>query len=163
MTEPGLNVTAVLPFACQAGLPTAAASYGSLLLLRLVNLLEAGDAEPERTQERVEAKLDLMLHWLGLQLYGNQPMPDTVALRLEADRIVWSGAAPAAGQAVSLHLHIHPAVAAPLVLAGRMVQYKGERAEAELAFDTEELAEAWTQWLFRRHRRAVHEARRHPV
>lgn len=158
MTESGLAVETALPFAWEPGKPTAAMNQGSLLLLNVVNLLDGHDSEADRTQERIEAKLDLMLHWLGMQLFGDGGTPATTTVRLEAERIEWPGARPA-GDDVVLSLYIHPAIAAPLKLAGRVIDWREGRVSAELSFADEELADAWTRWLFRRHRRAVHEAK----
>ena len=159
MLEPGFTVDTTLPFAWQAGAPPAAIGHGSLLLLRVVNLLDGHEAEANRAQERVEARLDLMLHWLGMQLFGNQPVPASRHLRLAAGRIEWAEDDALAAQEIVLNLHIHPAMSAPLKLHGHVASHSAGWAVAELRFDDETLAEAWTQWLFRLHRRAVQEAR----
>lgn len=158
MIEAGFAVETALPLAVQAGTLTPAMSHGSLLLLRVANLMDAHEIEPDRSQERVEARLDLMLHWLGMQLFGDAAVPAEVAVRLEAEKITWSGQAPE-GDEVVLGLHIHPAIAAPLKLAGRVVERGEGRVTVALGFANSALSDAWTQWLFRRHRRAVHEAR----
>ncbi|NTV96874.1 MAG: hypothetical protein HGA75_15910 [Thiobacillus sp.] len=159
MIDSGFAVATALPFAWQAGQPSASTSHGSLLLLRVVNMLDAGEIESDRSHERVEARLDLMLYWLGQQLFGDQAAPATVPLRLEAGSIAWPADSLPASEEVILSLHIHPAMAAPLRLAGHVTGMAGGHVMAKLQFDSEELSDAWTQWLFRRHRRAVHEAR----
>ncbi|MFA5081281.1 MAG: PilZ domain-containing protein [Hydrogenophilaceae bacterium] len=139
---------------------TVAQRHGSRLLLKVVNLLDQHEQELDKTNERIEAKLDLMLHWLGLQLFEDKPAPAPLPLRLAANRIEWAApAVPEAGDIV-LNLHIHPAMAAPLSLPGRVASPEAGRVAADLHLDDEALLDAWTQWLFRRHRRAVHEARR---
>lgn len=159
MTEAGFRIDTALPFACQPGELDATAERGSLLLLRVVNLMDLHEAEPDRAQERTEARLDLMLHWLGLQLFGDTPMPDTVPLGLAPMQVDWPGEPLPVGERVVLSLHVHPAMAAPLRLAGRVIAHAPGRLAAELIFADEALADAWSQWLFKRHRRAVHEAR----
>lgn len=159
MTEPGFAVDTTLPFAWRPGALTPAMAHGSLLLLRVVNLLDAHEPEPDAGHERVEARLDLMLHWLGMQLFGERAVPAPLPVRLEAGRIEWpADAAPAAGEAI-LDLYIHPAMAAPLKLPARVAHFQSGRVAAEVILGSGELSDAWTQWLFRRHRRAVHEAR----
>lgn len=159
MSEPGFSVETTLPLLWQPGILTPAQRHGSLLLLRVVNLLDGHDAEQERGQERVEARLDLMLHWLGMQLFGERAVPAPLPVRLEVGRIEWpADAAPAAGEAI-LDLYIHPAMAAPLKLPARVAHFQSGRVAAEVILGSGELSDAWTQWLFRRHRRAVHEAR----
>jgi len=160
MTEPGFAVDTTLPFAWRAGTLTPAMAHGSLLLLRVVNLLDAHEVEPDAGHERVEARLDLMLHWLGMQLFGDGQAPASTPLRLMTERVEWSEGAGDAADVV-LSLHVHPAIAAPLQLAGKVVE-RGEGTMAvELGFANPDLADAWTRWLFRRHRRAVQEARMH--
>jgi hypothetical protein len=159
MTEAGFFVDTDLPFACQPGELDAAAERGSLLLLRVVNLMDLHEAEPDRSQERTEVRLDLMLHWLGMQLFGAMQLPAAASLKLAPTLIEWAGESLPAGARVLLSLHVHPAIAAPLRLAGRVVVNSAGRVEAELVFRDEALADAWAQWLFKRHRRAVHEAR----
>lgn len=159
MTEAGFCVDTALPFACQPGELDATAERGSLLLLRVVNLMDMHEAEPDRAQERTEARLDLMLHWLGMQLFGATPMPTAASLKLAPMRIEWTDESLPAGERVTLNLHIHPAMAAPLRLTGRVIGPVEGRNAADLVFTDETLADAWAQWLFKRHRRAVHEAR----
>lgn len=159
MTEAGFTVETNLPFAWQPGCPNPAQHHGSLLLLRVVNLLDSHEPEQDRAQERVEARLDLMLHWLGMQLFGHDAAPSSVPVRLEAERIEWLADTPPETNEITLNLFIHPAMAAPLKLAGKVEDYRAGRVSARLRFEDEQLSDAWTRWLFRRHRRAVHEAR----
>lgn len=159
MTDSGFSVEAELPFACQPGWPSETQSHGSLLLLRVVNLLDVRDADAPAGQERLEARLDLMLHWLGLQLFGETLPTGAHRLTLGADWIGWEAETPPPPGEVTLLIHVHPALPAPLRLPARMLDPKPGRVEARLQFSDEALADAWGQWLFRRHRRAVHEAR----
>jgi len=159
MPESGFAVETTLPFAWRRGPLPPGASHGSLLMLRVANLLDTRDPEQDRVQERVEARLDLMLHWLGRQLFGQVAIPDPTSIRLEADRIEWTADKGLDAGDIVLDLYIHPALAAPLQLAARIAGWEAGRIAAELRFESEELSDAWTQWLFRCHRRAVHEAR----
>jgi hypothetical protein len=118
------------------------------------------EAEPDAGHERIEARLDLMLHWLGMQLFGDGQSPDAVPLRLLSERIEWSEETDGTTDVV-LSLHVHPAIAAPLQLGGKVVERGDATIAVELTFADPDLADAWTRWLFRRHRRAVQEARMH--
>lgn len=160
MPDNGLAVVAELPFACTPGSLAAAQLHSSRLLLRVVNLIDQHEPEPDKAHERIEAKLDLMLHWLGLQLFGAEAARPAIRLRLGSDSVTWAcdDAPPAPGEGV-LALGLHPALAAPLRLPCRVLECRDGEARAELVFTDEELADAWTQWLFRLHRRAVQEAR----
>lgn len=160
MTEPGFAVDTTLPFAWRPGTLTPATGHGSLLLLRVVNMLDGHEIEQDAGHERIEARLDLMLHWLGMQLFGDGQAPEATPLRLMTERVEWSEEAVDTTDVV-LSLHVHPAIAAPLQLAAKVVESGEGRMAAELLFANPDLADAWTRWLFRRHRRAVQEARMH--
>lgn len=161
MIEPdGLVVETELPFAWSDGMAGAATLHGSRLLLKVANLLDQHEQEPDKSHERIEAKLDLMLHWLGLQLFGSHETDRQAHLWLSQDAIEWQAEPlPSASAGLTVELWIHPALAAPLRLAARAVAASSGRARAELIFPDEELADAWAQWLFRLHRKAIHEAR----
>lgn len=133
---------------------------GNLLLLRTLNLMAASyEGEGERVLERIETKLDLMLHWLGLSLHGEPPALLT-AVRLEGHRLTWCpDPLPASGARVVLLLHPHPELAAPLALSGEVEKLESGQVTVQLDAMSEDLADQWTQWLFRLHRRAIHMAR----
>ena len=166
MSEQLFHIDMQVPFACSAlseAEDTTPILRGSRLLLRAIILSESPTAHGERGDagsERLEAKLDLMLHWLGISLFGSIPPPPTVPLHLDAEGVEWqaeSGLAP--GQRVLVTLQVHPGLAAPLRLPARISWTEANRLRAEFRDLDEELAELWTQWIFRRHRRAVHGAR----
>jgi hypothetical protein len=159
MSESGLMVATQLPFACSPGSLDAAQQHGSRLLIRVVNMLDQHEQEPDKPSERVEAKLDLMLHWLGMHLFASGLAPARTQVWLAGDRIEWLATVVPQMESVVLSLHIHPAMAAPLKLEARIVGHGNGRVTARLEFDDEAYADAWTQWLFRCHRRAVHESR----
>lgn len=159
MTESGLTVEIDLSFHWEAGSLTAAQQQASRLLLRVVNLMDVHEPEQDRASERIEAKIDLMLHWLGSQLFGTVDLYPKVHLRLGQDSIEWQDAGSAeAGSEVILSLG-HPAITSPLRLAARISANDGGRILARLIFPDEEQEDAWGQWLFRLHRRAIQEAR----
>jgi hypothetical protein len=160
MTETGFHVEVSLPFAWQPGQPDAVAQHGGQLLLRMVNLLDGHEAESDRDQDRLEARLDLMLHWLGTKLFETEAIPPLTPLRLMHGHIAWPARLATGITGVTLKLHVHPGMAAPLVLSGRIVQHGPDETVAELCFADGKEADAWAQWLFRQHRRAVQEARK---
>jgi hypothetical protein len=160
MSETGFAVDTTLPFAWRAGTLTPTMAHGSLLLLRVVNLLDAHEAEADPGHERIEARLDLMLHWLGMQLFGDCLAPAPTRLRLMTERIEWSESVGDTSEVI-VNLHVHPAMAAPLQLAGKVITGAEGGTTVDLQFTHPDLADAWTRWLFRLHRRAVQEARMH--
>lgn len=159
MTESGLIIETELPFHWEAGCLTQTQQQANRLLLRVVNLLDVHEPEQDRASERIEAKIDLMLHWLGTQLFGSADAYPQVRLRLSQDSIEWHDSRTAElGSEVILNVG-HPAMTSPLRLAARITRNEGGRMLAELAFSEEDQADAWGQWLFRLHRRAIQEAR----
>lgn len=155
MDDDGFQVELILPMHCRPGLPDPTTIQGSQLLLRVINLQMAHETEIDRAQEKLEARLDLMLHWLGLQLFGTRPRPELRTLRAGADRLGLGDHGWAAGVDLTVSLYLHPALPAPVELAGRVAP----GGEVALLFSDEALAEGWRQWLFRQHRRAVQAAR----
>lgn len=160
MIDSGLFVDMTLPFSQRPGSLTPSLRHGSLLLLKVVNLLDSHDPELERGQERIEMRLDLMLHWLSLQLFGQTGNPLPTPLKLGMDTLAWATPEAPLSEPLIIDLHVHPALAAPVRLEGHVVSHSDGHATASLKFDTEEMSEAWTQWLFRCHRRVIHETRK---
>lgn len=155
MDEAGFQVELNLPVHFRPGAPDPTASQGSQLLLRVINLQMGHETEIDRAQEKLEARLDLMLHWLGLQLFGARPRPEVRPLLAGADWLNLADHGWSPGADLTVCLYLHPALPAPVELAGRVTS----AGNIALLFADEAMAESWRQWLFRQHRRAVHAAR----
>jgi hypothetical protein len=165
MADTRFHLDTSLPFSWEtaAAPPAAAMQLGARLLLNAINQMEATTGHTDRgdpSMERLEAKLDLMLHWLGQSLQAGKPLPEAVALRLDAEGVAWSaGVVPNLGTRVTLRLYPHPALAGALELPGRVTEAAGGQVRVEFLEMDEALRDLWSQWLFRRHRRAIHAAR----
>ncbi|MDR3394930.1 MAG: PilZ domain-containing protein [Parasulfuritortus sp.] len=160
MTEAGLIVDTELPFSWEYGDSGSNQEHGNRLLLRVANLLDAHDAEPSKASERIEAKLDLMLYWLGSQMFGEATSQRMTPLRLSRDLIEWNDDdAIAKDELIAMKIRIHPAIPGPLRLTGRILESDQGRIRAIPVFQDGEQEDAWDQWLFRLHRRAIQEAR----
>jgi hypothetical protein len=136
---------------------------GNRLLLRTLNASESSllEVHPDRLHERLETKLDLALHWLGSVLYSGTERPAPVNLRLDPEAIAWeSASALAIGSPVCLKLYPNAGLMAPLLLAGEIVEHDGGWPRARLLDESEEWQDAWTQWLFRLHRRTIQAAKK---
>lgn len=136
---------------------------GNRLLLRTINAAESSllDAHSDRLHERLETKLDLALHWLGRVLYADIAQPPVRTLRLDAEGLSWEQPdAPELGSRVRLFVYAHAGLAAPLELAGELVERDGLWLRARLLDRSEEWQDEWTQWLFRLHRRTIQAARK---
>ncbi len=160
-----------LPFRCQAASEEnahaeshwAEVMRGNRLLLRALNSMEMPEpADMDRHLERLESKLDLALHWLGLSLHGQTPGPALQRLRLYNEGVAWQGHDPGlvAGTTLVLTLHPSPLLAGPLTFAATLTETATPWARAEFLFADEAFQDAWSQWLFRRHRRAIQASRR---
>jgi hypothetical protein len=161
MTEPGLVVETELPLAWEAALPGPDAMRGCQLLLRVVNMLEGPhEGEQNRAQERLEAKLDLMLHWLGAALFASGPRLERQTARLDGHGISWHTATDSVPDQATLLLGLHPGLGAPFRTGVRLSVPERGLLRADFTDFDEVLAEQWEQWLFRLHRRAVQQDRR---
>jgi hypothetical protein len=159
MSDSGFTVEATLPFSWQPGPALADLHRSNQLLLHVANLLDVHEPEHAEANKRLEAKLDLMLHWLGQHLFGAVAAQPAGNLTLGANSVAWAaGGVPCAEGEGVLNVALHPDLPAPLRLAGRLHLESG-RCHVEFALPDEETAEAWNRWLFRLHRRAIHDAR----
>lgn len=162
-----------LPAAFEPGArPAAGAAHGAALLLRTLAVMEEG-GEPEREDDdpraaelsRIEAKLDLVLALLGAVAAARAPALPEVPVRWSRLGARLQLPAPPAVPAGVLRVHLDPRLPQPLELPVRVV-------------GTEAIGTGWLAWMrfedldpaleaalerhvFRRHRRAVAEARRH--
>lgn len=157
--------------------PGAAATAGmhdrNTAMLRMLGLLDEPIAEARDDKSghdaetpRVEAKLDLMLHVVGMLVAHQLPPPPAVGVQLSCRGLVWRDAprSLALGDAGRLTLNLHPAIPLPLDLAASVVavDHDASPSRAWLAFETlpEPLAAALERFTFRRHRRAIAGLRR---
>jgi len=168
MSETGLVVEMALPFGWQrvdaAARTAPELTHGNLVLLRVVHLMEASglprEGEPERHHDRLEAKLDLALHWLALSLFGEQSRPDAVTLQLDPNGVEWAANESFRnGEVLRVTLYPHSGLPAPLQLDARVSHAAQGRVRAEVSWGSAALEEAWSQWLFRQHRRSVQASR----
>lgn len=138
-----------------------------LLSLRVMNLMEGHvghEGEVEHGLGRLEAKLDLALHLLARNLHNQHPLPPPTTVTL------WAGGFALhtvedwrSGEAVLLTLYPSAALPLPLVLPATIIGLDADGLRAEWPDMPEPLAEVWEQWLFRQHRRTVHDLRKGQV
>lgn len=163
MTD-GLQWEGPMPLTWHDGEPNPAQRQVMLreaaLLLAAVNQLEAGretdaTSPDNRRLDRLEAKLDLALHLLA-RVLEPQAASGARTVRLGAETLAWDDdAPPAAGQ--PLVLRLRPSDQLPLTLELPAVAQAPERGQARARFLAlpEDLADALTQFVFRRHRQAI--------
>jgi Atypical PilZ domain, cyclic di-GMP receptor len=163
MADEMLRVAASLPLGWERRDFTAAEPdalwHGSLLTLRVANLMESApgrEGESERGPERMEAKLDLALYLLAKALQAQHPPPEPAALTLMAEGIRFHASAPPPVDA-ELLLHLYPSAGLPLPvqLPVRVAAVDAGQVSVHWLSMPEAAREAWEQWLFRQHRRAV--------
>lgn len=162
-----LTVEMSLPFRWEKRAPEGhaldALLHGSRLLLNAVGIIEAQpmrDAETDKWAERLDAKLDLILHLLAMSLSQDRSAPAPTTLQLTSEGASWreAGTPPETGDALVLALHI-AALPIPLHLPAQVTGLEGHRVQARFMHLGIDLGDAWQQWLFRQHRRAIHAAR----
>lgn len=151
--------------------PAPGAASRDLMLLRALAMMEEGadverdDADPRGAElARVEAKLDLVLALLGAVVASRaQPLP-LVPLRWSRLGARLRLPAPPASPSGVLQVHLDPRLPQALELPARLVGTEplGTECLAWLRFEGLEpaLESALERHVFRRHRRAVAEARR---
>lgn len=134
-----------------------------LLVLRVLNDLEAHvhrEAEAQPGRERLEAKLDLVMHLLAQALYGKELPPPPGPLTLSADGAgLEAGGALGTGEHVLLTLYLSTALALPLRMPAQVTEGGAARITVGWSGMPEACRDAWEQWLFRQHRRWVHTQR----
>ncbi|NWG86561.1 MAG: PilZ domain-containing protein [Hydrogenophilaceae bacterium] len=161
-----LRVESFLPIAWekQAMDPAtlAALRKGAQLLMHAFNLMDLtplyeSDSEHAHTQ-RLDAKMDLILHLLAQSLQGSRPLPESVSVELGPEIVSWQelGTGPAVGDTVVLALYLNPGLPLPVRLPAHITASGNGRVTARLAELGDDLEEFWQQWVFRQHRRDVH-------
>lgn len=161
-----LRVEAYLPITWekQALEPHAIAALrqGSQLLMHAINLMDTSmprDAESESAHlQRLDTKIDLMLHLLAHALQGSRPLPQSVNMEFGPKLIGWQelGSPPTVGDTVVISLYLNPGLPLPVRLPAHITGYSDGRVTAQLAELGEDLEESWQQWVFRQHRRDIH-------
>lgn len=162
MTE-GLLCQCTMPLSWKESAPDAATRKAMLgeaaLVLAAINQMEGGndvESGPEnRRLERLEAKLDLALHLLARSLEPQAPPPGTT-VRLGGETVEWhDDQPPPAGAALVLELRPSEALPLSVRLPAAALPAAGGMARARFEALGEDLAEALTQFVFRRHRQAI--------
>ncbi len=169
MTTSALRVSRAIPIVCekQALDPHALASLrqNAQLLIHALNLMDTSplhETEPEQAHlQRLDAKIDLMLHLLAQSLQGNHPLPQAMPVELGPEIVSWQelGAQPTVGDTIVLGLYLSPGLPLPLKLPAHITASADGRVTAQLADLGEDLDESWRQWVFRQHRRDIHAQR----
>ncbi|TCS70553.1 atypical PilZ domain-containing cyclic di-GMP receptor [Sulfuritortus calidifontis] len=164
-----LRVEAFLPIAWekQAMEPQtlAALRKGAQLLMHAFNLMDLSplhesDGDNAHLQ-RLDAKVDLILHLLAQNLQGSRSLPTSVNVELGPEIVSWqeAGTLPAVGDTVVVALYLNPGLPLPVRLPAHVTASGDGRVTVRLAELGHELEEFWQQWVFRQHRREVHARR----
>jgi hypothetical protein len=161
-----LRVAAFLPIAWekQAMDPQtlAALRKGAQLLMHAFNLMDVTplyDSDGDNAHlQRLDAKVDLILHLLAQNLQGSRSLPASVNVELGPEIVSWQemGTAPAVGDTVVLALYLNPGLPLPVRLPAHITASGNGQVTARLAELGDDLEEFWQQWVFRQHRRDVH-------
>lgn len=173
MTETGIAHRARLPIAWRDLEASDAAQFGKLmqdnvLTLQALAALDTGHSPSgsERDNERslvdhhsarMEAKVDLMLHWMAQLLLERHPLPPLSDLVLSARALDWvCPVTLAAGSEGIVSVFLAPNFPAALNLVARVTHYEQGRAHAVFLHMSDDAQEWWERTLFRFHRRALH-------
>lgn len=168
MSDQGLQVELSLPWTCARGDLSRQAQathwQQTLLLLRVLNLMQPNaprEMGAEASAARLEAKLDLALHLIARVLGGGKPAPAPAAITLSAEGCRGLVTEPLqTGETCLVQLYPEPSLALPLDLPAVVVSQAGALTALRWLDMPAPVQEAWEQWLFRQHRRAVQVQRR---
>lgn len=115
------------------------------------------DGQLERGLGRLEAKLDLAMHLLVRTLRAGTPPGAPIPLTLlHGGLLLPPGLATAPAERGCCLLGLNPRLPLPVRLPAEVARLDGQVAELRWLAMPEDLAELWSQWLFRQHRRAIH-------
>lgn len=169
MNTSALRVSRALPITWEKqaldAYALASLRQSAQLLMHALNLMDTGllhEAEAEYAHlQKLDAKLDLILHLLAQSLQGNRPLPQAMPVELGPEIIAWQelDAPPAVGDTVVLGLYLNPGLPLPLRLPAHITAAADGRVSAQLADLGDDLDESWQQWVFRQHRRDIHAQR----
>jgi hypothetical protein len=167
-TEPGLEYRALLPLAWQEGQasPQQIAEWmrENVTALNAIAALEGPTHERElertanidHTAARLEAKMDLLLQWVGNLLLAQHPLPPVAEVVLGSKSIGWK--CPIAlkpGEFGVLSLYLAPRLPMPLMFPVQIQTCSGGQAHGQLLHLSEEAQDGLDRTLFRYHRRAL--------
>lgn len=173
MTETGLAHHTRLPIAWRERDAADAAQWVKLmqdnvLTLQALAALETApsasstDRDNERApvdhhSARLEAKVDLILHWMAQLLLERHPLPPLSDMILSAHAIEWlCPVALAVGSEGLVSVFLAPNMPAALNVPVRVTRYEQGRAHAAFLHMSADAQEWWERTLFRYHRRALH-------
>lgn len=173
MTTPaGIEYHAHLPLAWQdakAPAPRQIADWmrDNVVTLQAIDALEshasqAHDRELDRpaaadhATARLEAKMDLLLQWVGKLLFAQHPLPPSADVMLGAQTILWKcPVALEAGREGVISLYLAPNLPTPLMLPVQVIACADGQARAKLLHLTTDAQDWLDRTLFRYHRRAL--------
>lgn len=168
MPDEGLQIDLTLPWTCErydlASLSQPGHWQQTLLLLRVLNLMPSHaprEMGAEAATARLEAKLDLALHLLARVVGSGSPWPSPAPITLSAEGCRGRLTSPGqTGESCLVKLYPDPSLALALDLPAQVATSAGGLTTLRWLDMPEAVREAWEQWLFRQHRRAVQGQRR---
>ena len=108
------------------------------------------------TAARLEAKMDMVLQWVGKLLLAQHPLPPATDIILGSQSIAWKCPVTlTVGQFGVLTLYLAPNLPMPLLWPVQIVAYANGQARAALLHLSAEAQDALDRTLFRHHRRAL--------
>ncbi len=137
---------------------------GNLALLRALSSIEATTPERdahaeaiEKSIERVESKLDVLLLLVARMAAGSITMPSEKAITLDTQHLAWdeTGTLPDVGSELLVNLYLNPRLPQPLQLVVKVETVAGTQVVGALEPLGDDLEEWLTRTIFRYHRRAL--------
>lgn len=149
------------------------ADDGNEITLRYYYLLDERGHEPAEDRDepapelvRIEQRLNLVIELLGQVLSRSFDLPPAVPCVFNREFFEWSSEKlPSPGECIRLAVHLHAHYPKPLMLLGQVTQVVQNSGIQRVTVQLAPLSESVGGWLdrliFRAHRRAVAQTRRH--
>lgn len=166
--EPGIEYHAHLPLSWQDGQPTPQQITDWMSdngrALHAIEALEGPSHERDLEHStgvdfiaaRLEAKMDVVLQWVGKLLIAQHPLPPVTDIILGSQDITWKCPFELHTEQFGIiTLYLAPTLPMPLILPVQIMAYSTDQARARLLHFTTEVQDALNRTLFRHHRRAL--------
>jgi Atypical PilZ domain, cyclic di-GMP receptor len=135
----------------------------NIVLLRALGVLDVSHVvyeHGEPSQDRLEAKMDLLIALFSQLILRDPSLPEEVELTLATKGVAWRNEdGPEPGSKLALSLYLSPKLPLPLTLAVTTTALQPRDFElmiqTEFQPSSEEFQELWEQTLFRMHRRVI--------
>jgi len=122
------------------------------------------DKEKAADLQRLETKLNVIMHLLGMLMQGQQKYPPDTVIRFSSDSLAWQAESPLqAGSLLSISLYPEDGVPLAMRFTATVLSFADGWLTVDLHGLNEDERAIWSRWVFRHHRRQVALQRAHSL